>query len=289
MAILLIDVHHDVFGDKVHGVAPRWAKLFEGMSAGYHGAIIKASDGIWPHTWFRNEWNKLKDAGNAGNGKHYGIDWFRGAYHFMRFDTLGGTPEQQADCFCVNVERAGGWGDGDIYPVIDVERGGIGSRNYKAGASEVVEKVTRYTERVKARTGRPILLYGRGIMYDLGIKSHMGCAVNWNPSYTDHPRQHGLESWSRGEKLLWQYTNGQVNKTSFPTECPGFGYTDGSVFLGTSDDKGKDLDDFRRHLINGESALGIVSDVKNEIGAGTVIVAGVGIGVLAATTGVILP
>ncbi len=258
MALLLIDTYHGNWQNR----SPNWPALANARHLGFVGGILKCSDGIWPHEWFRLNWPAIRNAGKD----RYATDWFRGAYHFMRFDSLGGTPEQQADCFCRNVEKAGGFAKGDIFPIVDVERQSQGGRNFSATAQEIVEKTSRYTERVKSRTGRPVLLYGRGAMRDLGIKSKMGCRAVWNPGYTDRMPTNGLEStWKRDEILLWQYTDGKVNKTTFPTECPGFGALDCSVFLGTSKENMNSLEVFKASLIYGQSIAGTVADAAGPV------------------------
>lgn len=260
MPLFMVDVYHgDFYGANS---VPRWGALANGRALGFIGGILKCSDGIWAHEWFRKNWPAIKAAAEP----RYGHDWFRGAYHFMRFDGIGGTPEQQADAYCRNVEKAGGWGAGDLLPIVDVELGS--ARNKNVARVDVIEKTTRYVERVKARTGRPVMLYGRGAMRDLGIKTKMGCSKVWNPSYTERMSTNGLDgTWKRDEVLLWQYTDGKVNRTTFPTECPGFGPMDNSVFLGTVTGGADmhDIEQFKKTLVKGDAPHAVIGDVVDAV------------------------
>lgn len=84
------------------------------------GCVVKASQGAgWGKNfedWFKRSWQKL---GSVADDR-YGVDFFRGCYHFLLFSIDGA---KQADYFCNLVDDAGGWGDGDLMPWVDIEEG----------------------------------------------------------------------------------------------------------------------------------------------------------------------
>jgi hypothetical protein len=207
------------------GALPPWHRLADAPDCA--GAILKATEGvIYPRaSWFVDNWPRLRAAGGA----RYGLSWFRGAYHFLIFARAGVA---QADHYLDAVERAGGWDRGDLLPIVDVERVGEGHPNYRATRGQVVDVVSAWVERVKVRTGRDVVLYGRGAMRDLGITSRMGAARLWNPAYTRSMPATTSIGWPAERVALWQYTDGKTNLTPYPTTVPGFGAVDASAFLG---------------------------------------------------------
>jgi hypothetical protein len=96
----------DVFADDVNG-KPAWDVLVN--TPNYYGAIIKATEGTYYDggAWFKKNWPAVKDIGAA----RYGKTWFRGAYHFLKFN-IDGT--RQADYYLNAINVAGGWDAGDI-------------------------------------------------------------------------------------------------------------------------------------------------------------------------------
>jgi len=217
--VLLVDLYR---GDL--GPSPPWPKV--AAAPGYVGAILKATEGeSYPQaSWFVSNWPRVRAAGGA----RVGTSWFRGAYHFLIFARDG---TRQADYFLDTVDAAGGWADGDLHPIVDVELGGDGHPNRQATKAQVIDVVSAWTARVKARTGRSVLLYGRNAMQELGIRKRMGASHLWNPSYTETMRSTAGIGWPANRVPLWQYTDGVTNKTAYPTAVPGFGAVDASVFL----------------------------------------------------------
>lgn len=229
---------------------PTWRALAE--ARGYLGAIVKATEGVtyYPAAldWFASSWRALRAVADP----RYGRDWFRGAYHFLRFDQDGG---RQAEFYLRTIERAGGWDpDGDILPIVDVELGGGDHANRRASKERVIDVTSRWIHTVKKATGREVILYGRGAMRDLGITDRMGARFLWNPSYTAIMKRAAIEriGWTLEDVALWQYTDGKVGvaKTKkgkqLPLAVPGFGAFDCSVFVG-----GRTIADFRRMLVDG--------------------------------------
>lgn len=181
------------------------------------GIIIKATQATnYAPQWFVKHWPRVRDVARD----RYGASWFRGCYHYLDVRVDG---RAQADFYLAHVERAGGWGSGDLYPIVDVELGGP---NGGATAEQVIRVTTDFARRVKERTGRKVILYGRGAMRDLGIRDRMGCDAVWNPSYTREMVTNGLTpTWSLDDVVLWQYAGdgvGDSSKHGLPLTIPGF-------------------------------------------------------------------
>jgi lysozyme len=207
------------------GIHPPWDQL--AAMPFFYGAIIKAWEGTSfnDRGWFQENWNAVWQAG----ADRYGVSWFRGAYLFLKFMKSG---TEQADAYLNAIEQAGGWGGGDILPIVDVELGGEANSNRQASAAQVVECVTECADRLRAQTGRRVMLYGRGAMRDLGISDRMGCDVVWNPSYTARMVRNGLQAWNLEDIVLWQYCGDNFAAYhELPNTVDGFRKVDISVFI----------------------------------------------------------
>jgi hypothetical protein len=226
------------------GPNPPWSVLES--TSGYVGAIIKAMEGTGYRDggWFKANWPRVRDAG----GHRYGETWFRGAYLFLRFAVDGAD---QADAYLGAVDAAGGWEDGDILPIVDVERGKPTNPNYKANAQQVIDCTTACADRIREQTGRRVMLYGRGAMRDLGINDRMGCDIVWNPAYTSYMVRNGLQAWALEDIALWQYCgDGVAAYAKLPHNVPGFGHgkVDISVYIQGAEKP--DLPTLRQRLID---------------------------------------
>ncbi|HEY3735620.1 MAG TPA: GH25 family lysozyme, partial [Streptosporangiaceae bacterium] len=140
------------------GAHPPWGTLVS--TVGFCGVILKAWDGPQYNDggWFAANWPAVREAGAA----RYGVSWFRGAYLFLRFAASGSA---QADAYLKAIDQAGGWDSGDIIPIIDVELGDTknpANLNGKATAQQVIDCTTQCANRIRAVTGKRIMLYGRG-------------------------------------------------------------------------------------------------------------------------------
>jgi GH25 family lysozyme M1 (1,4-beta-N-acetylmuramidase) len=223
----------DVYAGDVKG-KPAWDVLTN--TPKYYGAIIKATEGNYYNggDWFRKNWPAVKDAGKD----RYGSTWFRGAYLFLKFNLDGDT---QADYYLNAIDTAGGWDQGDIIPIIDVELGNDGSKdpskrnsNHDASAQQIIDCTTACADRLRSQTGRNIMLYGRGAMRDKGINSRMGCDIVWNPSYTATMVLNGLQAWDLSDIALWQYCgdgDAAIDEAKLPRFIPDFGAVDISVYI----------------------------------------------------------
>lgn len=236
---------------------PDWSALFEatwgpdvdGARHLYNGAILKATEGAsyYPTAidWFKRSWKAVRAS------ERYGVDFVRGAYHYLRFDVDG---ERQADYYLRTVESAGGWGPGDVLPIVDIEFGGASSRNRKTARATVERNARAWVAKVKRVTGRGVILYGGASLGELGIRDRLGASWLWPASYTARMNSREATSigWTLSEVAMWQYTDGRVAKavttrgTVLPRTVPGFGAVDCSVFLA-----GQTLPDFL-HVLCGD-------------------------------------
>ncbi len=223
-AILFPDLYVHTAGGK-----PDWSAL--AADPRFFGAIIKALEGSsYPpgEDWFNAQWPALRAAGGA----RYGVTWMRGCYHYLMLKSDGA---KQAQALLATVEKAGGWGPGDLPPIVDVERGGDTSSNHGASKQQVIDVTSKWAETVKNALGGTVILYGRGAMRDLGITDHMNCDYLWAPQYNYRldPSKTEQIGWESPDVKLWQYTDGKADYTSMPTSAPGIGPTDLSQFLGS--------------------------------------------------------
>lgn len=227
------DTQAILFPDLFHGDAngyPDWKDLAQDPR--YFGAIIKATEGVsYPQglPWFSGQWPALQQAG----GDRYGKTWFRGCYHYLIMNDSGA---QQAEFYLSSVKGAGGWGEGDLPPIVDVERGQEGSNNFGASKQQVIDVTSQWADTIHRELGRETMLYGRVAMRDLGITDRMGCDYLWAPRYNQVLGSTSDIGWPTELVKLWQYTDGKANFTQDPATAPGVGCTDTSTFLGTLDD-----------------------------------------------------
>lgn len=224
------------------------------------GCYVKASEGTaWgasDESWFRRSWQAVREAGGA----RYGDDWFRGCYHFLRFQQDGAL---QADYMLDLVNSAGGWGPGDLMPWVDVEEGGQGTwaggerlEDIKDPAKrarltgEVTACVTSFVSRVKQRyPGMRVGVYGRGLFRDLGMTAcRFGADAACNPAYTVTMPSMAQYGWPLEDVVEWQLCgDGEVHAKGFPSLLPGWGRTDYSVVLNGS--KRVSMGDVRRRCL----------------------------------------
>ena len=234
----------DVFSGDHSGLvggAPDWPAL--AAATGLYGGIIKAWEGksFSDTGWFAQNWPAVREAG----GDRYGKSWFRGAYLFLIF---GRTGSEQGDAYLKAIDDAGGWGAGDIHPIIDVELGHdavpatatkparAAHPNQNASKQQVIDCATACAERIREVTGKKVILYGRRAMHHLGIKDRMGCDMVWNPSYTPDMHLGGLEAWDPSDIVMWQYRgDARSLAKGLPQSIPGFGECDTSVVLKDGD------------------------------------------------------
>jgi GH25 family lysozyme M1 (1,4-beta-N-acetylmuramidase) len=218
---LLVDVYSGDLGGK-----PNWKAVVDAPN--FVGGIIKATESTqFDVRWFAKNWPALKSVG----GDRYGQTWFRGAYHFLKFDKDG---KAQADFYLKTINDAGGFDVGDIIPIVDVELGNEKNSNQKASAQQIIDCTSAWAARVKAETDQEVMLYGNGAMRDKSIKNRMGCDWLWIPRYTPTlPKQmYERAGWDLPKVALWQYCgDGTASLAGFPKQVDGFGKVDISVVL----------------------------------------------------------
>lgn len=224
------------------------------------GCYVKSSEGMgWGQRneeWFKACWKKLKEVG----GTRYGVDWFRGCYHFLRFQQDGA---KQAD-YCLDlINSAGGWDSGDLMLWVDIEEGGQG--NWAGGerledikdpkkrarlANEVASCASAFIRRVKERApDMKVGLYGRGLFRDLKMTDcRFGADAICNPAYTVTMPSMSQYGWPLEDIVEWQLCgDGEVYAKGFPSLLPGWGKTDYSVVINGS--RRVSISDVRRRCL----------------------------------------
>ena len=230
---LLVDLYSMDVGGK-----PNWQAVVD--AADFVGSIIKATESTtFDVTWFKKNWLDLKTIG----GDRYGTTWFRGAYHFLKFNVSG---RDQANFYLRTIDSAGGFDVGDIIPIVDVELGHDGkpdpvtgkvherNSNWDASAQQIINCTSEWAGWVKEKTGQQVMLYGNGAMRDKSISDKMGCDWLWIPRYTAVlPRKiYERAGWSLPEVAMWQYCgDGTGALDGFPLEVEKLGKVDISVVL----------------------------------------------------------
>ena len=226
----------DVYSKDLDGT-PNWQGAADAPNV--VGAIIKATESTAFDTqWFKENWPRVKEVA----GERYGQTWFRGAYHFLKFNRDGAA---QADFFLDTIDAAGGFDVGDIIPIVDVELGNDGlpdqhghvrprNSNWDASPQQIIDCTTAWAERVKERSSQEVMLYGNGAMRDKSINDRMGCDWLWTPRYTATlPRDiYERAGWSLDRVAMWQYCgDGDAALPEYPREIDNFGKVDISVVL----------------------------------------------------------
>lgn len=187
----------------------------------YVGCIIKSSQGVGPGvspqhghslTWFRDNWPRVRAAG----GERYGKTWFRGCYHFATPTKSGSA---QADHVLAAVERAGGWGEGDMPPAWDLEGDLWSSRQ------QIVDVSSEFAERIRRELGRAPILYTGSTWRKFGVKERAGFEALW----TTHMDKMVPFGWPNARVILHQYVgtgkyynpSSRPAKLGYPTGVPG--------------------------------------------------------------------
>jgi GH25 family lysozyme M1 (1,4-beta-N-acetylmuramidase) len=226
----------DVYSGDVQG-KPNWKAVV--AAPNFVGGIIKATEGIaFDVSWFNRNWPAVKTTG----GDRYGTTWFRGAYHFLKFNTDGAA---QADFYLRTIQKAGGFDAGDIIPIVDVELGNDGkpdakgrtrprNSNWDASAQQIIDCTSAWANKVRAETGQQIMLYGNGAMRDKSINDRMCCDWLWIPRYTATlpAKMYERAGWDLPKVAMWQYCgDGGASLTGYPKNVKDFGAVDISVVL----------------------------------------------------------
>ncbi len=206
------------------------------------GCVVKASQstgwGKRNEDWFKSAWAKVREVA----ADRFGVDFFRGCYHYLQFLADGA---KQADYMCDQVDAAGGWGDGDLMPWVDIEEADQGSwapqRLEKITdsalrrrlADSVTTCATAFINRFKQRTGLRIAVYGRGVFRDLQMTDcKFGSDAAVNPAYTATIPRMEKYGVPLDDIILWQIggDEGPVSP-GFPKSLGAWGTHDYSVYI----------------------------------------------------------
>lgn len=201
----------DVYAGDLDG-KPDWSKL---VAAGppWHGALLKATEGLYyKPPWFKAQWETVREAAGA----RFGVDFFRGAYHYLR---IGLGAEEQARFFLDFIKDAGGLQPTDLI-VVDVER----ANNQPIPPSAVVvDHVYRFARAVEQATGKQPILYGGELLASLGVTSHMGCRALWIARYSPTLPMQIVNriGWDVKDLAAWQYCgDGEAYLDGYPHVSP---------------------------------------------------------------------
>jgi GH25 family lysozyme M1 (1,4-beta-N-acetylmuramidase) len=200
----------------------RWADL--AADPRFHGVILKATEGVggaagWQArsaAWFARHWPAV------GAVRKEGLEFYRGAYHFLRLDSPGAA---QADHFLRTIDAAGSWSAPlDLLPVVDVEEGsGNDAIVARRGAGIVSDTTHAFVARVRQVTGREVVLYTGGWLRSLGLRDRLGCAWLWLAAYTATLPAAWYEQlgFTRASLWGWQYCGGQgADLAGYPHTTP---------------------------------------------------------------------
>ena len=228
----------DLYELDVHGPV-HWDRLY--ANPAYHFAILKATEGTYyAPQWFVDNYAAIARIA----APTLGTSFFRGAYHYLKFNQRG---RDQAHFYLNHIARANlaldghadaAWRAGDIWPIVDVELGGDRDSNRRASAQQVIDCTTEFAKTVTEETGRKVILYGNGAMRDLRISDKMGCSRLWIPRYTSLLPMwiYNRAGWKEEDLFAWQYCGDGVGFLKdrvgkpYPTVSP-IGPVDASVLL----------------------------------------------------------
>lgn len=192
--------------------------------------LIKCTQGTsYPTQWFRTQWPLIRTLA----AERYGVSFFRGAYQYLVFGKSG---KAQAEYYLKTVESAGGWGAGDIVPIVDVENGKDPAQT-KATAQQVIDVTTEYAETILRLHGRVPMLYGGSAIRDRHITVPMGCQKLWCARYTAQlpSKTYTTMGWALPDVWGWQYGGTgpaqRAQLVGYPKDIPGVGQLDISVMF----------------------------------------------------------
>lgn len=249
----------------------------------YIGCIIKSSQGLGPGvsrghslTWFKDNWPRVR----ASGGSRYGSTWFRGCYHYATPRTSGAA---QADYMLKTIERAGGWGAGDMPPAWDLEGAEWTSRQ------QIIDVSSQFAETIKQKLGRSPLLYTGSTWRKFNVTDRAGFDALW----TTHMDLMAKFGWPNQSIVLHQYVgdgkyynpSSEPAKRGYPTAVPGMGSV---VDMNVVMDRGAPAADISRarEILLGRSTERSVwsggSSLPVMLGVGAGLLA---LGILAATAG----
>lgn len=164
-------------------------------SSGRTFAWVKATDGLQtPDPSFtKGRWAEMKAAGIA-----------RGAYHFARPQS-GRDPREEVREYLSVVKKAGGLHDGDLVPMLDVERyGAAGNLSPKA----TLEWMRGFVNEMHAQIGRRPIIYTGSFWRDTmgNPADDLDCEL-WLAAYVDKPDKWVPSAWAHRGWTIWQHSD----------------------------------------------------------------------------------
>ncbi len=128
----------------------------------------------------------------------------RGAYHFARPQS-GRDPREEVREYLSVVKRAGGLHDGDLVPMLDVERyGAAGNLAPKA----TLEWMRGFVNEMHAQIGRRPIIYTGSFWRDsMGNPADdLDCEL-WLAAYVDKPDKWVPSAWAHRGWTIWQHSD----------------------------------------------------------------------------------
>ena len=163
-------------------------------AAGHTFGIVKVSEGLGtPDRVFgKGRWQAMRDAGLV-----------RGVYHFAR-PQKGRDPKDEVKEFLDLVDAAGGFDEGDLVPVLDLEAFGKAG---KLSAKQTFEWASGFAEAVHARVGRRPIIY-TGVFWRETMGNppdNLRCPL-WLAAFVRDPKPFVPVAWAKESFAIWQHT-----------------------------------------------------------------------------------
>jgi len=190
------------------------------LEADYAFVVVKASEGqSGADPRFQRSWSALVERSET---------LVRGAYHFARLDTDGGTPadaEREALAFCSRLALVGHYGAGALPPALDIEWGGTNDQGPEAN----IAWVARWIEVVEQTLGRSPMIYtGPGIWRDrFDDSARFSHLPLWIADYQRSAQQPAAMPWT--DWTFWQWSGG--GRFAYGPKVPGISPDPGVVDL----------------------------------------------------------
>lgn len=219
--LFMVDASH------YQGTLPNWEAVYK---ADYAVVGLKISQGLkYPHAgWGKINWGRVR----AAAGDKFGVSRFRTGYHWA---SVKESPDKQVEYMLSIIDSAGGFGAGDLVPVLDLERGG----NEGCSAKEVADWCRAFAHHMISLTGWAPILYTGSFSQDLKIDDcdTWGFAGLWAAQYGDNLDRATYEGLGFGVRDLfgWQYAAGQpsgaktIHGELLPYGIPGYGKGDTTI------------------------------------------------------------
>lgn len=214
LPLFMVDASHH------NGAIPNWHAVWDADRAVIG---IKISEGTnYPYAaWGRKNWGLVR----AAAGDRYGVSAFRIAYHW---GLIKQSPEAQVEYFLSLIAAGGGWGPGDLLPVLDLERPG----NDGVTAAELRAWVKAFTHHMLVLTGWPTLLYAGSFPRALAVHDLAACGGDglWFAEYAPAIDPTGYTDLGYTVKDLfgWQYAGDKasgaktIHGEPLPYGIPGY-------------------------------------------------------------------